>query len=57
MHLNGKIVKMTFEGKQLEENWQIDFIVLKIFGPQELVSPHRGAVYTYITIIFKEPLL
>ena len=29
-------------------------MMLKKFGPQELVCPHIGAIYKYINIIFKD---
>ena len=51
----GKIVKMSFEGKNLkgkgkwtEHLW---------FWKKCMVYPHSGAIYMYITIIFKDLLL
>ena len=54
MHLNGKIVKMLFEGKQYG-NGHIDrrFMILKKNGPKGLVCPHLGEIYMY-TVIFKD---
>ena len=31
--------------------------ILKNFGPQGSVCPHPGAIYMYITVIFKDLLL
>ena len=55
MHLNGKSVKMSFVGKNLQEMDRL--MILKKFGPQGSVCPHPGAIYMYITVIFKDLLL
>ena len=61
MHLNGKTIKrkMSFNGRKLARNEQIDrrFMFMKIFWVQGVVCPCHGAIYMYMTIIFKHLLL
>ena len=53
MHLNGKNRKISFNGRKLPRNEQMDrkFMFMKIFWAQGVVCP--GAIYMYMTIIFK----
>ena len=55
MHLNGKNRKMSFNGKKLARNEQMDrrFMFMKIFWAQSVVCPCLGAIYMCMTIIFK----
>ena len=59
MHLNGKNRKMSFNGKKLARNEQMDriFMFMKIFWAQRVVCPCPGAIYMCMTIIFKHLLL
>ena len=62
MHLNGKKNnrKMSLNGRKLARNEQMDrrFMFMKIFWPQGVVCPcPPGAIYMYMTIIFKHLLL
>ena len=64
MHLNGKKRKMSFNGKKLAKNEQMDrrFMFTKIFWAQSVVCPcpraiYPGAIYMCMTIIFKHLLL
>ena len=59
MHLNGKSRKITFNGRKLARNEQMDrkFMFMKIFLAQGVVCPCPGAIYMYMTIIFKQLLL
>ena len=60
MHLNGeKCENVICRKKKLAGNGQMDIrlMILKIFGPQGSVCPHPGAIYMYITVIFKDLLL
>ena len=58
MHLNGKNRKMLFNGKELARNEQMDrrFMFMKIFWAQMVVCPCPGAIYMWMTIIFKHLL-
>ena len=58
MHLNGENFKMSFEGKNFMQmgKWT-KYMILKINAPQGQVCRHPGAIYMYITIIFKDLLL
>ena len=59
MHLNGKKRKMSFNGKKLAKNEQMDrrFMFTKIFWAQSVVCPCPGAIYMCMTIIFKSSSL
>ena len=59
MHLNGKNRKMSFNGKKIARNEQMDrrFMFMKIFSAQRVVCPCPGAIYMCMTIIFKHLLL
>ena len=62
VHWNGKRNrkrnrKMSFNGRNLARNEQIDFMLMKIFWVQGVVCPCPGAIYMYMTIIFKYLLL
>ena len=59
MHLNGKNRKISFNGRKLARNEQMDrkFMFMKIFWAQGIVCPCPGSIYTYMTIIFKHLLL
>ena len=59
MHLNGKNRKISFNGRKLARNEQMDrkFMFMKIFWAQGVVCPCPGAIYMYMTIIFKHLLL
>ena len=59
MHLNGKNKKMSFNGRKLARNEQMDrkFMFMKIFWAQGLVFSCPGVVYMYMTKIFKHLLL
>ena len=59
MHLNGEKFKNVICREKLAGNGQMDLrlMILKKFGPQGYVSPHPGAIYMYITVIFKDLLL
>ena len=60
MHLNGKNRKMSFNGRRLARNEQMDrkCMFIKIFWDQGVVCPCPRAIYMYIymTIIFKHLL-
>ena len=58
MHLNGKNRKMSFNGKILARNEQMDrrFTFMKIFLAQRVVCPCPGAIYMCMTIILKHLL-
>ena len=63
MHLNGKNRKMSFNGKKLARNEQMDrrFMFMKIFWAQGVVCPcpkMNESLYKcmYMTIIFKHLL-
>ena len=58
MHLNGKNRRMSFNGRKLARNEQMDrkFMFMKIFWAQGVVCPCPGAIYMYMTIIFKHLL-
>ena len=55
----GKNRKMSFNGKNLATNEQMDerFMFMKIFWAHGVVCPWPGAIYMYMTIIFKYRLL
>ena len=61
MHLNGKNRKMSFNGRKLGRNEQMDrrFMFIKIFWLRWLSAPVPGAIYMYMymTKIFKHLLL
>ena len=59
MHLNGKNRKIAFNGRKHARNEQMDrkFMFMKIFWAQGVVCPCPGAIYMYMTIIFKHLLL
>ena len=59
LHLNGKDRKISFNGRKLARNEQMDrkFMFMKIFWAQGVVCPCPGAIYRYMTIIFKHLLL
>ena len=59
MHLNGKNRKISFNGRKLARNEQMDrkFMFMKIFWAQGVVYPCTGAICMYMTIIFKHLLL
>ena len=59
MHSNGKNRKNSFNGRKLSRNEQMDrkFMFMKIFWAQGVVCPCLGAIYMYMTIIFKHLLL
>ena len=50
MHLNGKNRKMSFNGKKLARNEQMDrrFMFMKIFWAQRVVCPCPGAIYVHV---------
>ena len=54
-----KFSKMLFNGGKLAGSMQIDrrFMVMKKNCPQGVVCPCPGAIYMYMTIIFKDLLL
>ena len=61
MHLNGgKLLKCYLKGKACRK-WANGLKVgnseKEKIGPQGLVCPHPGAIYMYITKIFKDLLL
>ena len=58
MHLNGKKRKMSFNGKKLARDEQMDRILMfmKIFWAQRVGCPCFGAIYMCMTIIFKHLL-
>ena len=58
MHLNGKNKKISFTGRKLAMDEQMDrkFMFMKIFLAQGVVCPCPGAIYMYMTIIFKHHL-
>ena len=58
MHLNGKNRKIAFNGRKLARNEQMDrkCMFMKIFWAQGAVCPCPGAIYMYMTIIFKHLL-
>ena len=51
MHLNGKNRKMSFNGRKLAGNEQMDrrFMFMKIFWAQRVVCPCPRAIYRYMT--------
>ena len=53
MHLNGKIVKIGFEGQTLAGNGQMDriFMFMRKFCPHRVACPCSRAIYMYVTII------
>ena len=55
----GKLSKMLFNGGKLAGSMQMDrrFMVMKKKCPQVVVCPCPGAIYMYMTIIFKDLLL
>ena len=55
MHLNGKNREMSFNGKKLARNEQMDrrFMFMKIFWAKRVVCPCPGAIYMCMTIILK----
>ena len=59
MHLNGKNRKISFNGRKLARNEQMDrkFMFMKIFWAQGVFCPYPGAIYMYMTIIFKHFIL
>ena len=59
MHLDGEKCLNVICREKLVGNWQMDLtlMILKKFGPQGSVCPHPGAMYMYITVIFKDLLL
>ena len=58
MHLNGKNRNLSFNGKKLARNEQMDriFMLMKIFWAQRVVCPCPGAIYMCMNIIFKHLL-
>ena len=58
MHLNGENQKMSFNGRKLARNEQMDriFMFVKIFWAHGVVCPCPGAIYMYLTKIFKHLL-
>ena len=56
MHLNGKNGKMLFNGRKLTRNRQMDrrLMLMENFSPWGTVCPCPGAIYMYMTIIFKQ---
>ena len=58
MHLNGEIVKIGFEGQNLQEmgKWIEYFMFMKTVCPQGGVCPCPGSIYMFMTIIFKHLL-
>ena len=61
MHLNEEKCLNVNCREKLAGNGQISMdlrlMILKKFGPQGSVCPHPGAIYMYITVIFKDLLL
>ena len=59
MHLNGEKCSNVICREKLAGNGQMDLrlMILKKFGHQGSVCPHSGAIYMYITVIFKDFLL
>ena len=59
MHLNGEKCLKVICREKPAGNGQMDLrlMILKTFGPQVSVCPHPGAIYMYITVIFKDLLL
>ena len=59
MHLNGEKCQNVICREKLAGNGQMDLrlMIMKKFGPQGSVCPHPGAIYMYITVIFKDLLL
>ena len=59
MHLNGENCQNVIWREKLYGNGQMDwiFMILNIKVPQGQVCPHPGAIYIYITVIFKDLLL
>ena len=59
MHLNGKNRKISFNGRKLARNEQMDrkFMFMKIFWTQGVVCPCPRALYMYMTIVLKHLLL
>ena len=59
MHLNGKNRKISFNGRKLAGNEQKDRrnMFMKIFWAQGVVCLCPGAIYMYMTKIFKHLLL
>ena len=55
MHLNGKNRKISFNGRKVARNEQMDrkFMFMKIFLAQGVVCLFPGAIYINMTIIFK----
>ena len=58
MQLNGENRKMSFNGRKLARNEQMDrrFMLMKIFLAQGVVCPCPGAIYMCIFKIFKHLL-
>ena len=50
MHLNGGIVKMSFEGKKLAGNWQMNTILIILGGGGKWPQDFRGYLYHNIQI-------
>ena len=59
MHLNGENQKMSFNGRKLARNEQMDriFMLMKIFWALGVVCSCPTAIYIYMTKIFKHILL
>ena len=59
MHLNGKNRKISFNGRKVARNEQMDrkFMFMKLFWAQGVICICPGAIYIYMTIIFKHLLL
>ena len=59
MHLNGQKCSNVICREKLAGNGKMDLIlmILKTFVSQGSVCPHPGAIYMYITVIFKDLLL
>ena len=59
MHLYGKNRKISFNGRKHARYEQMDkkIMFMKIFWAQGVVCPCLGAIYMYMTIIFKHLLL
>ena len=56
MHLHGENQKMSFNGRKLARNEQMDrrFLFMKIFWVHGVVCPCPRAIYMYMTKILKK---
>ena len=59
MHLHGKNRKISFNGRKHARNELMDrkLMFMKIFWAKGVVCPCPRAIYMYMAIIFKHPLL